>query len=81
MKLVLFIDREVGMTQQQRDIKRKLAVLEYAKQCGNVARTCRHFGISRQAYYNWLHALERHGEAGLVNRGQKWPGECGQPDR
>ena len=57
------------MTQQQRDIKRKLAVLEYAKQSGNVAKTCRRFGISRQGYYNWLRAFERHGEAGLVNRG------------
>ena len=57
------------MTQKQRDIKRKLAVLEYAEACGNVAKTCRHFGISRQCYYNCLHAFERHGEAGLVNRG------------
>lgn len=57
------------MTQQQRDIKRKLAVLEYAKMSGNVAKTCRRFGISRQCYYNWLRAFERRGEAGLVNRG------------
>ena len=28
------------MTQQQCDIKRKLAVLEYAKESGNVAKTC-----------------------------------------
>jgi transposase-like protein len=66
---MLFVSREVGMTQQQRDIKRKLAVLEYAQDCANVARTCRHFGISRQCYYNWLRAYERRGEAGLVNRG------------
>jgi ssDNA-binding replication factor A large subunit len=36
------------MTQQQRDIKRKLAVLRYADECGSVALTARHFGISRQ---------------------------------
>ena len=35
------------MTEKQRDIKRKLAVLEYADACGNVAKTCRYFGISR----------------------------------
>ncbi len=57
------------MTQSKRDIKRKLQVLEYAEDCGNVARTCRHFGISRQCYYNWRRAHERFGEAGLVNRG------------
>ncbi|HEY3318283.1 MAG TPA: helix-turn-helix domain-containing protein [Coriobacteriia bacterium] len=55
------------MTQEQRDIKRKLAVLQYAAECGNVAKTARHFGISRQCYYNWLRAVERHGEAGLVD--------------
>lgn len=54
------------MTQAQRDIKRRLNVLEYARECGNVAKTCRHFGISRQCYYNWLHAHERHGDDGLV---------------
>jgi transposase len=57
------------MTQQQRDIKRKLAVLEHAKQSGKVAKTCRRFGISRQCFYNWRRAFERRGEAGLVNRG------------
>jgi hypothetical protein len=35
------------MTQAQHDIKRKLKVLEYAAGCGNIARTCRYFGISR----------------------------------
>ena len=55
------------MTDAQRDIKRKMKVLDYARECGNVAKTCRHFGISRQSYYNWLHAYERQGEAGLVD--------------
>ena len=55
------------MTQAQRDIKRKMKVLEHARECGNVAKTCRYFGISRQCYYNWLHAFERRGEGGLVD--------------
>lgn len=55
------------MTQAQRDIRRKLKVLEYARDCGNIAKACRYFGISRQCYYNWLHAFEREGEAGLVD--------------
>jgi len=36
------------MTQAERDIKRKLKVLNYAKEKGNIAKTCRHFGISRE---------------------------------
>ncbi|MGD9676659.1 MAG: helix-turn-helix domain-containing protein, partial [Candidatus Bipolaricaulia bacterium] len=55
------------MTQAQRDIRRKLKALEYAKECDNIAKTCRYFGISRQCYNNWLHAFEREGEAGLVD--------------
>jgi transposase len=30
-----------------------------------VAQTCRHFGISRQAFYKWKRRYEQHGEAGL----------------
>jgi len=56
------------MTQQQRDIKRKLAVLQFAQECGNMALAARHFGISRQCYYRWKHAFEERGEAGLVNK-------------
>jgi transposase InsO family protein len=37
----------------------------------NVARTCRHFGISRQAYYRWKRRYEAHGEAGLVDRSSR----------
>jgi transposase InsO family protein len=56
------------MTQQQRDIKRKLAVLRYAQEYGNVALAARHFGISRQCCYRWKHAFETRGEAGLINK-------------
>jgi transposase-like protein len=34
----------------------------------NVARTCRHFGISRQAYYKWKRRFEEFGAAGLHDR-------------
>ena len=33
------------MSNAQRDIRRKQQLLEYAKQSGNVRKTCRHFGI------------------------------------
>ena len=56
------------MSNAQRDIRRKQQVLEYAKQSGNVRKTCRHFGIPRSLFYVWRRAVERDGEAGLVNR-------------
>jgi transposase InsO family protein len=56
------------MTQQQRDIKRKLAVLRHAEESGNVALTARRFGIWRQCYYTWERAYEERGEEGLVNK-------------
>jgi transposase len=34
----------------------------------NVAQTCRHFGISRQAFYKWKNRFDAHGTAGLCNR-------------
>ena len=55
------------MNEAQRDIKRKLAVLNHAKESGNISRTCRHFGISRQVYYKWKRRCEKLGEEGLIN--------------
>lgn len=55
------------MTQAQRDIKRKLKVLEYAKDIGNIAKACRYYGIPRQSYYAWKKALAEKGEEGLIN--------------
>jgi transposase InsO family protein len=34
----------------------------------SVAQTCRHFGLSRQAFYKWKARYELHGEAGLCDR-------------
>ena len=34
----------------------------------NVARTCRHFGISRQAFYKWKRRYAAHGVAGLCDQ-------------
>jgi transposase len=55
------------MTKAQRDIRRKLRVLNYAKQIGNISKTCRYFGISRQTYYDWKRAYEKSGEKALIN--------------
>ena len=51
----------------QHDISRKLKVLNYAKEHGNIAKTCRYFGICRETFYKWKRAYEAHGEDALIN--------------
>jgi transposase-like protein len=55
------------MTKAQRDINRKLRFLSYARQIGNISRTCRYFGISWQTFYEWEQAYAEKGEEGLIN--------------
>ena len=56
-----------AMRKAQSDIKRKLRVLKYAKEIGNVSKACQYFGISHEAYYQWKRAYEQPGEKGLIN--------------
>lgn len=49
------------MTVRERDrnAARRLAILRHAREVtGNVSRTCRYYGITRQAYYTWLRRYE-----------------------
>ena len=39
-----------------------------AESSRNVARTCRHFGISRHTFYKWKRRYDEFGEAGLSDR-------------
>jgi transposase InsO family protein len=55
------------MTPGQRDITRKLRALDYADQIGNVSKTCRYFGISRDTFYRWKRDYNQKGEQGLIN--------------
>jgi transposase InsO family protein len=43
-------------------------VTEGCARARNIARTCRHFGISRQAFYRWKRRFDADGEAGLWDR-------------
>lgn len=52
---------------EQSDIRRKLKVLNHAKELGNVSKTCRHFGVSRETYYKWKREYEAKGESALIN--------------
>ena len=47
----------------------RFKVLQQAGERGrNVARTCRHFGISRKTFYKWKHRHAECGDAGLCDR-------------
>ncbi len=53
--------------QAERDIKRKLRIIKHAKESGNVSKTCRYFGISRETFYKWKRNYLKNGEKSLVN--------------
>ena len=62
--------------EQQRKIRHRLAVLRHAEEVtGNVAATCRYFGISRPTFYKWLRRYEELGEEGLRD-GSSRPRYC-----
>src|SRR5262245_6600833 len=54
--------------EQTRLLTWRLRVLRRAGADGNVARVCRHFGISRKAFYKWKKRYEADGDAGLCDR-------------
>ena len=56
------------MTDGQREIRRKLRVLEHAELSGDVSKTCRYFGVGRASFYRWRQAHLTHGETGLANK-------------
>ena len=58
----------MNKSQQLRLIRWRMRVLEHALETGNIALTCRHFGISRPTFYKWRARFEEHGQAGLCDR-------------
>ena len=59
------------MTEQEltRRAKRRLAMIRHAEEItGNVALTCRYYGISRQAYDTWYRRYQADGLDGLRDR-------------
>ena len=49
------------MKLEEKEILRKKRILEYAEACGNVLKTCRHFGVSRSNLYIWRAAYRSQG--------------------
>jgi transposase len=55
-----------------RQVRRRLVVLRHVEEVtGNVAMTCRYFGISRQLYYVWLRRYREEGVEGLRDRSRR----------
>ena len=46
-------------SEQRRLTHWRLKMLQAATNAGNVARTCRHFGISRKTFYKWRQRYHR----------------------
>jgi len=62
----------MSTTIEDRQIRRRLAILRHAEEVtGNVAMTCRYYGISRQCFYVWKRRYDELGEAGLVDRSHR----------
>ncbi len=55
------------MTNDEREVQRKLRILKHAEQSGHVSKTCRYFGVGRASFYRWRERYLKDGEAGLIN--------------
>ncbi|MBM3312217.1 MAG: helix-turn-helix domain-containing protein [Candidatus Aminicenantes bacterium] len=55
-----------------RNQKKGLAVIRhYEEVTNNVSKTCRYYGISRMAFYRWLHRYRDLGPEGLRDRSRR----------
>ena len=55
-----------------RQVRRRLAILRHAEEVtGNVAMTCRYYGISRQLFYTWQRRFDGEGADGLKDRSRR----------
>jgi transposase-like protein len=59
----------------QRQINWRIKIIKHASEEGNVARTCRHFGISQKTFYKWIKRYKTDGEAGLCDQAKR-PHKC-----
>jgi transposase-like protein len=60
------------LPQLPREVRRRLAIIRHAEEViGNVALTCRYYGISRQCYYVWHRRYQAHGIERLRDRSKR----------
>lgn len=66
----------ITVTRDQIIHQRRVRVLEHAGETGNVAQTCRVFGISRKTFYEWRKLSDAYGLEALMpkaRRAHSWP--------
>jgi transposase InsO family protein len=56
------------MTDDEREIRRKLRVIKRAKEIGSAAKAYRYFGVPRTTFFRWLKRYRELGEQGLTNK-------------
>lgn len=56
------------MNGDQKEILRRKRILDFAENCGNVNKACRHFGVSRSNFYLWRAAFRLHGDVCLIRK-------------
>ena len=49
-------------------IRRKMVVLECAREFGNVTKACREFEVPRSSFYKWKEAFDAEGKTGLARK-------------
>jgi transposase InsO family protein len=61
------------VTRDQIILQRRVRVLEHAGEIGNVAETCRTFGISRKTFYEWRRLADAYGLEALMPKPRRRP--------
>jgi len=54
------------LSNDKREIARKLRIIRQAEETWHVAKTCRYFCVGRSSFYRWREAYRNHSDAGLV---------------
>jgi transposase InsO family protein len=63
----------ITVTRDQIIYQRRVRVLAHAAESGNIAETCRTFGISRTRFYEWRSVAERYGIEALMPKARRRP--------
>ena len=61
------------MTHEDIVYDRRVRLINYAAEIGNVTRACRVFGVSRKTYYQWLAKAEQYGLSALLPKERRTP--------
>lgn len=68
-----FTKEPIAVTPDEIIFHRRCRVLAHAEQTGNVAETCRTFGLSRTRFYEWRKTARNYGLEALMPKGRRRP--------